>query len=100
MSRQRATICRAFTSPSCSYSCVLPTTSANRIATSTSLPMASFENERPRAGPSITRLFLGHEVGDPCEIGLAGRALGELTVAAAIAIVAFPIHADLRVTGF
>src|SRR5690606_15705091 len=44
-------------------------------------------------------LLLGHDVGDPRGIGLAGLGLVELAVPLAVLVLVLPVDADLRVAG-
>ena len=48
---------------------------------------------------NVLRSLFGDEIRDPRQVGHARRVFLELTVAAALAIVAFPVHAHLRETG-
>src|SRR5210317_2098909 len=96
ISRQSATVALALVSPNRSYIWVLPTTSANTIATSRSFAITRLTAYLPKR--LIILLFLGDDVRDPHKISLAFFVWREFSVALAVFILTFPVHGCLAET--
>src|SRR6056300_698098 len=100
-SRHCATVSLAFVSPNLSYSCVLPTTSANTIATSRSFAITRLTAYLPKLLIILLfliLLFLGDDVRDPGKISLAFFIWREFSIALAVLVFTFPVHGRLAET--
>src|SRR5262245_24655340 len=112
-SMQRATVSRAFTSPSSSYSLVLPTTSANSTArvalgsAALAMHLVPLGLRRPFAEPHYRGWLTGpgrsnvrDDVGDPGRIGVAALGQHVLAVALAVAARLLPVNRGAAKAGF